>query len=334
VPELVGKKILVTGGAGFIGSHLVDYLLNIGCKVRVLDNLINGKEENYSHHLSCNDFEFVHGTVTNPSDVSHALKGIDIVFHLACLGVRHSIKHPLENHRVNAEGTLIVLKEALKAKVEKFVYCSSSEIYGTAEYIPMDENHPPLPCTVYGASKLAGESYTRAYHKTYGMNTLIVRPFNTYGPRSHHDGDAGEMIPKSIVRAINGEDVLVFGDGSQTRDFTYVEDTVEGFVNIVNCDQFIGGTVNLGSGFEISIRSIAEMINSITGNSAEKIKYTVTRPGDVMRLYADASFMKSVTGWSPKMSLKDGLVKTVDWFKSRPEGVSALLNQEKDINWV
>ena len=332
--NLTGKRVLVTGGAGFIGSHLVDKLISNDCFIRVVDNLVNGKLEYLKHYEGRKKFDFVLGSITDPSDVARAVEGIDIVFHLACLGVRHSIKHPFENHSVNAEGTLIVLKEALKAKVEKFVYCSSSEVYGTAEYIPMDEKHPLLPCTVYGASKLAGESYTRAYHQTYGMNTLIVRPFNTFGPRSHHEGDAGEMIPKSIVRAINGEDVLVFGDGSQTRDFTYVEDTVEGFVNIVNCDQLIGGTVNLGSGFEISIKSIAEMINSIAGNSAEKIKYTVTRPGDVMRLYADASFLKSVTGWSPKISLMDGLVKTVEWFKSRPEGGSDLLSQEKDINWV
>jgi UDP-glucose 4-epimerase len=212
-----GMKVLVTGGAGFIGSHLVDALIQEGCYVRVIDNLTNGKRENLEQHKASDNFEFYLGSVTDPYDVAEAMKGIEIVFHLACLGVRHSIRHPFENHRVNAEGTLLMLKEAQRAGVEKFLYCSSSEVYGTAIHVPMPESHPTNPCTIYGASKLAGEAYTRAFYKSYGMKTVILRPFNTYGPRSHHEGYAGEMIPKSIVRALNGKSVLVFGDGSQTR---------------------------------------------------------------------------------------------------------------------
>ncbi len=331
--RLDSMNVLVTGGAGFIGSHLVDALIQEGCYVRVIDNLTNGKLENLNKHKDNKQFEFVKGSITDPFDVAKAVKDIEIVFHLACLGVRHSIIHPFENHRVNAEGTLMVLQETYKSGVKKFIYCSSSEVYGTAEYVPMPESHPTYPCTVYGASKLAGEAYARAYYKTYRFNTVIVRPFNTYGPRSHHEGDAGEIIPKSIVRALNGETILIFGDGSQTRDFTYVEDSARGLVAAAKYDDTSCRTFNMGSNFEISIQQIAEIILQKSGNPSSKIENIRNRPGDVLRLYADATAFNRVTGWKPMVTLEEGIMKTIEWFKSRPEGVSALLRQETGVNW-
>jgi UDP-glucose 4-epimerase len=331
--KLEGRRILVTGGAGFIGSHLVDALIEEGCFVRVLDNLSNGRSENLEQQKGGSRFNFILGNVLEPSDVVRAIEGIDIVFHLACLGVRHSIKCPFENQRVNAEGTLTVLREAHQAGVKKFVYCSSSEVYGSAEYVPMPETHPTHPTTVYGAGKLAGEAYTRAYYNTYGLNTVILRPFNTYGPRSHHEGDAGELIPKSVVQVLNKKPILIFGDGSQTRDYSYVGDIVKGIIEAAKCDEIIGRTFNIGSSFEISIKEIAKMILEMTGNSTSKIEYLNSRPGDVLRLHADSTVFRKIASWHPQVAFKDGLLKTIRWFESRPEGISTLLKQDTGINW-
>lgn len=324
-------KVLVTGGAGFIGSHLVDALINKGFSVRVLDNLSNGKIANFAHHKKNKNFEFTRGSILNASLVAKMMIDIDLVFHLACLGVRHSINHPFENHRVNAEGSLIVLEKAYRAKVEKFLYCSSSEVYGTAEKVPMPESHPTYPHTVYGAGKLVGEAYARAYFKTYGLKTVVVRLFNTFGPRSHHEGDSGEIIPKAIVRALSDQPILIFGDGKQTRDFTFVTDSARGLIEAASNPKMIAGTFNIGSNFEISINELSKKILRMVPETRSKIKYVASRPGDVLRLYADPRNFRKLTDWKPEVSFEEGLRQTVQWFASKD--ISKLRSLEKGRNW-
>jgi UDP-glucose 4-epimerase len=332
--NIANKNILVTGGAGFIGSHVVDLLLGEGGSVRVIDNFINGKIENISHHRKNTRFELIKGDIRERASVKKAIYGMDIVFHLACLGVRHSIKYPYENHQVNAEGTIIVLQEARKAKINKFVHCSSSEVYGPAQYVPMDETHPTFPCTVYGASKLAGEAYARAYWKAYDFPTITIRPFNTYGPRSHYEGNAGEMIPKSIIRALNGLPILIFGDGKQTRDFSYVEDMAKAIVETSQNDNMVGGTFNIGNEMEITINDVAKKICQLCAIPFNQIQHIDNRPGDVLRLFSDSKVFKNATQWKPEILFDLGLLKTIEWFRKKGKRLNRMIKQERGRNWA
>lgn len=327
------KQCLVTGGAGFIGSHLVEELLENGYKVRVLDDLSNGKLENLKNSLKHDSFEFQKGSVIREAHLKKAFYKIDVVFHLACLGVRHSLLHPLDNHAVNATGTLMTLEAARKARIKKFIYCSSSEIYGTARHVPMTESHPANPHTIYGASKLAGENYTRAYALTYKMPTVILRPFNAYGPNSHHEGDCGEVIPKSIVRTLAGKNILIFGDGTQTRDFTYVRDTARALRLAAEKPIQPGEIFNVGQGCEIKILDLAKKIQDIAPNSASRIQHTKARPGDVLRLFADSSKFQRTFSWKPLIDFDSGLQKTFDYFKLHPDGIQKLMSEEIAHAW-
>jgi len=304
---LQDASVLVTGGAGFIGSHVVDRLLEneTVARVRVIDNLVNGRSENLAAAARDPRFEFVKADIRDEDQLDAALDGVSVVMHLACLGVRHSLHAPLENHEVNATATLNLLEIARRKSVDKFVHVSTSEVYGTARYAPMDEGHPTFPETVYGGSKLAGEAYARAAYRTHRMPVVVARPFNTYGPRSHFEGDSGEVIPRTIVRALCGLPALIFGDGKQTRDFTQVRDTAAGLISLVECDAAIGETVNLGSGKEIEIAELCAMIARMAGCDAASVHLSA-RPGDVRRLVVDPTLIESLTAFTPSVSLKDG----------------------------
>lgn len=333
--KLSEASVLVTGGAGFIGSHLTDALLHRNVrKLRILDDFSAGKEANIGHHANDARLVVTKGDIRDHATVADCMAGVDVVFHLACRGVRHSIGNPIDNHEVNATGTLVLLGEARKAGIKRFVHVSSSEVYGTALRAPMDEEHPCYPETVYGGAKLAGEAYARAYHNTYGMNTTVVRPFNNFGPRSHHEGDSGEVIPRFIVWAMNGVAPTIFGDGLQTRDFIYVADTAHWLCEIAESTALTGKTVNLGSGRETTILEIARLALEQTGRIDLVTQFAEPRPGDVRRHLADSKLAEQTLNFKLKTSLAEGIGHLVEHFRKHPEGPAGLLRDLKARNWT
>ena len=330
---LNGKTVLVTGGAGFIGSELIRQLTVENAKVIAVDNLVNGKEQNLAGVCS-GLFELHVCDIRDLEKMVALINGVDIVYHLACLGVRHSFHAPLENHEVNADATLRLLIAAREASIGRFVYVSTSEVYGTTRYLPMNEDHPTLTKTIYGGSKLAGESYARAFFESYRFPAVIVRPFNSFGPCCHHEGDSGEVIPKFMLRCLADEPLVIFGDGTQTRDFTFVEDTARGILMAGLIDNAIGKTINLGRGEEISINQLSEKISIITNKSGIKVVYDKPRPGDVLRLRCDTDKAKKILGYKPTVSIDDGLTKLLEWYKTSKVDARVLLEQEQIYNWV
>ncbi len=328
------KLCLVTGGAGFIGSELVSLATEQFEHVIAVDSLVNGKRENIPQGLS--DRVTLEVMDVRAEDAMRRLmKGVDVVYHLACLGVRHSIHSPVENHDVNATATLRLLAAAREAAVRRFVYVSTSEVYGSiAPKPPMAETHHTHPMTVYGASKLAGECYARAYHRTYGYETVVLRPFNAYGPRCHHEGDSGEVIPKFMLRCMAGRPIIIFGDGQQTRDFTYVTDTARGILSAGFAEGAVGQTINLGTGREVTVGALAKLIGDVVSKGPVRIEHQDSRPGDVIRLCADVSRARELLAFEPTIDLAQGLHQLKRWYQSRPHSPEDLLRAEVVRNWL
>lgn len=331
--------VVVTGGAGFIGSELVRQLAARGERVVIIDNLVNGKLENVADVLS-DDVVLMKTDIRDLEALGPQLRAARAVYHLACLGVRHSVHSPQENHEVNATATLRLLAEARQSDVPRFVYVSTSEVYGGVRWAPtirweqMTEDHPAFPCTVYGGSKLAGECYARAYFRTYGYPTVVVRPFNTYGPRSHHEGDSGEVIPKFLLRCLAGRPMVVFGDGTQSRDFTYVSDTARGILLAGEHPLAVGETINVGSGSEVTINDLAARVAIEAGRPDAAVEHDRPRPGDVSRLVADVARARALLGYEPQVSLSEGLQRLLQWYRDQRRTPEELLEQEILHNWV
>jgi UDP-glucose 4-epimerase len=333
------SAVVVTGGAGFIGSELVRQIAARGERVVIVDNLVNGKRENVADVLS-DEVILLEKDIRDLEALRPWLRSARAIYHLACLGVRHSVHSPHENHEVNATATLRLLALAREVEVPRFVYVSSSEVYGGVRWAPtirweqMTEDHPAFPCTVYGGSKLAGECYARAYFRTYGYPTVVVRPFNTYGPRSHHEGDSGEVIPKFLLRCMAGRPMVVFGDGTQSRDFTYVSDTAWGILLAGEHPMAVGETINVGSGSEVTINELADRVAVALGRSDAIVEHDRPRPGDVARLCADLSRARALLGYQPRVSLEEGLERLLRWYRDHHLTVEQLLEQEVVHNWA
>lgn len=322
------KKAIVTGGAGFIGSNLVKLLLDKDYQVLVIDDLSVGKKENLP--INGGSLKFVKEDVRDRKKMLSLIKEADVIFHLAVQCVRKSINDAWLVHSVNTEGTLSVLDAALTNKIKKFVYVSSSEAYGTAEIIPMPESHPLNPTTIYGASKLTGELYTMAYYRTYGLNVSVVRPFNTYGYNEHFEGPYGEVIPRFVVRALNNLPLQIFGDGNQTRDFTFVTDTALG-IYLVGEKGKSGETYNIARGQEIKILDLAKITLDLLNKELE-IEFLPSRPGDVYR--HSASFIKAAMelDYEAQYGIVSGVREYISWFKKNYKAKEALKFYQ-ETNW-
>lgn len=325
-------RALVTGGAGFIGSELVAQLVAGGWEVVVLDNLATGLWKNLDG-LGLPAAAKITGDVRDAAQLDRLTNGIDTLFHLACRGVRFSLHSPRETHEVNAGGTLTVLDAARRAGIGRFVHMSSSEVYGVAGDPPMGEDGRTFPTTPYGASKLAGEALARAYHHSYGLPVTIVRPFNSYGPRAHHEGDAGEVIPKFVLRALAGESLTIFGSGEQTRDFCYVSDTARGIILAATTDEALGETVNLGSGREMSILDLARRVLAAVGNDRASLRFDAPRPGDLPRHCAATEKAWRLLGFRPTVPFSEGLFQVIDWYGRDARVAEKLLRRDVVRNW-
>ena len=313
---------------------MVGLLLEDNNEVVVLDDFSNGKKAHLEPFADNTALKVIRGDITVLDDVRRAFDGCDIVIHLAVLGLRQSIKQPSRVNEVIVGGTLNCLECARDSGITLFLNCSSSEVYGTAVRVPMDENHPLNPETPYAAAKVAQDMYVSSYGRTYGLEFSTIRPFNMYGPNSHWQGFRGELIPKMIVRAMNRRPLVLFGDGSQTRDFIYVEEAARAVVSIADNLACRRKCINFCSGKETSVRKIAETICGHFGlDPAEYIRNEAPRPGDVMQHLGDNSWFKELLGFSPGISISEGISRTIAWFESLPLTPEELLSQEVLKNW-
>ncbi|OAI48179.1 nucleoside-diphosphate sugar epimerase [Gammaproteobacteria bacterium SCGC AG-212-F23] len=327
------KRILVTGGAGFIGSHLVDLLVAKNRAVTVLDDFSVGKKSYLQSAEQSGDVKIIEGSILDFDSIELAMQDCDIVFHLAVECVRRSLNLPLQNHHTNATGTINMLEVARKHKIKRFIYCSSSEVYGNGKDKLLNETSTLCePMTVYGAAKLAGEYYAKAYYRTYQLPTTIVRPFNAYGPRAYEQGIRAEVIPRFIIRLLNDLPPVIFGNGACARDFTHVTEVAHGLTLAAHCDALIGKEVNIAFGKAYTMQEVAVLLAKLCGKPHIKPMFVDPRPGDVHFLHADTHLASQVLKFKPEIGFEQGLQDYLSWFQQSHTDVSVLL--EKDIlNW-
>ena len=306
--------VLVTGGAGFIGSHLIDRLLLDGHHVMAIDDLSNGRLENIKHHLGQRSFQFVHGSLMDTDSVSKAVKGADtILHHAAIVSVVRSTRRPLVANKVNVTGTLRLLECARKNNVERFVLASSAAVYGRAHRPPLDEDMAPIPDSPYGASKSAAEAYCLSYFKTYGLKTITLRYSNVYGPRRSPGMYSGVMM-KFAEKMCDGKQPVIFGDGRQTRDFIYVSDVVRANVLVMNHDTLGGEIVNVGTGSATSINALAKAFAGILGFQRLAPSHAPERPGEIRDSYLNVNKARHRLNFNTRTSLKHGLSHFLKWY--------------------
>jgi len=312
--KLEGCKVLVTGGAGFVGSHLAEALLKKRCEVTILDNLSTGFMENTSHLLNCdNKVHFIQGDIRDPEVCLKATNGADIIFHEAAqINPVLAVEDPFFDFEVNARGTLNLLEAARHNHVKKFIFATTN-VYGDPKYLPIDENHPLDLLSPYAASKLSGEAYCMVYNRTYGIDTVRLRYTNVYGPRQRSTKSESGVVPIFIERVMNGEPPVIFGDGEKTRDFIYVSDVVNANLLAAESERCAGEVFNIGSGKETSINTLAKLVLRTCGSEDLVPIHGPPRKADFQRCRIDTTKARNLLGFRPEVQLEEGLQKTVDW---------------------
>ena len=316
--KLSKLKILITGGAGFIGSHLSDVLLELKNEVRVLDNFDSfydpeEKKRNINHNLKNHNYKIIQGDLLHYPTLKNAMNGVDLVIHEAAqAGVRYCIKYPDKAHSTNVTGTFYVLKAAKELGIKKVIYPSSSSVFGIPKYLPFDEEHPTNPTSPYAASKLAAEKYCQVFHEVYGLNVVTLRYFSVYGPRMRPD----LAIREFTKRILEGENPLMIFGGNQSRDWTFISDIVNATLLAAEMEESGGEVFNIGYGGRTKLRELLKLIIEILGKEG---KVTIGQKdiykGDFPHTYADISKAQKILGYKPQIPLKKGLTKFINWYK-------------------
>lgn len=304
---------LVTGGAGFIGSHLTAALLDRGLRVRVIDNLSTGYVENLDEIGG--DIDFVNGSINDPSALNRALEGVELVFHEAAIpSVPRSVHEPRETHDASVNGTFSLLLAARDRKVRRVVYAASSSAYGDQEESPKHEGMRPDPLSPYAVAKLVGEYYCQVFARTYGLETVSLRYFNVFGPRQDPGSQYSGVISRFILALQTGERPVIYGDGEQTRDFTYIANVVDANLRAAESAAAVGKVINIANGESVTVNEVLSTLQKLTGRTEVAAEYAPARAGDVRHSLAQLQSAKSLLGYAPSVGLEEGLRLTLDWW--------------------
>ncbi|QQK75701.1 SDR family oxidoreductase [Salicibibacter cibarius] len=303
-------RYLVTGGAGFIGSHLVHSLVSKGAHVKVLDKFITGKKRHLQDVF--NDIELIEGDFTDPETIKKAVQNVDVIFHQGAMpSVPKSIKDPIATNQANVTGTLQLLHAAVKAGVRRFIYAASSSVYGNSDVLPKQEDMIAAPLSPYAVSKYAGERYCKAFYEVYGLETISLRYFNVFGPNQDPHSEYAAVIPSFIHALLSHQTPLIYGDGKQSRDFTYIDNVVSANLLAAEAPKLQGEAINIGSGERTDLVTLVKKINVILGTDIAPV-YTSERAGDVMHSLADLRLAENLVGYRPGVSFTEGLKQTVN----------------------